>query len=334
MHQALKVHKSVSTRATSVRTLTSPALTIIAQTYDYQIPAMSSFADAIAVYKLAWGLAQAFTKGRKSAPAEFREVENQLYSLSAALGAFRGALGKGTTAQILDNGSGSDDGEISVRKVLSNCEETLQHLETLLKKYDIISEHDAQDGSASAAPPQRLGKRLSASFAKDYKIVTWPTQKDDLATLRGQLMVHTNSLDLVMGVIVNSQARSIEETLKEHSAILKQIQTWGAAVAHNANTQLVSGATSAATVSSPVHQHLTFEVYLENDDGSRRLVCGLAALHDGWDATLTQDNHDNATPLFACLHHLTDGSDHASELSNFAFSHVSFPFRLLEPKRT
>jgi hypothetical protein len=43
-----------------------------------------SFGDAYQLSRLALKLGKAFTKGRKSAPTEFREVENQLYSLSAA----------------------------------------------------------------------------------------------------------------------------------------------------------------------------------------------------------------------------------------------------------
>jgi hypothetical protein len=50
-----------------------------------------SIGDVIAMAKLAKTIALAFTKGRKSAPAEFREVENQLYSLSTALAAFEDA---------------------------------------------------------------------------------------------------------------------------------------------------------------------------------------------------------------------------------------------------
>ncbi|KAF7533247.1 hypothetical protein G7Z17_g13540 [Cylindrodendrum hubeiense] len=48
-----------------------------------------SIGDAYLLAKLALKLGHAFTKGRKSAPAEFREVENQLYSLSAALSALK-----------------------------------------------------------------------------------------------------------------------------------------------------------------------------------------------------------------------------------------------------
>ena len=172
----------------------------------FQERSMASYADAFAVSKLAWSLARAFTKGRKSAPAEFQEVENQLYSLSATLGAFKRVLDSGSVAQILDAGlpfpsDGEGDGAASVRRVLSNCEETLRHMEEFVKKYDIIADKKTPATDPDKSPPQ-LARRLTDSLNKDYKKVVWTTQKADLTTLRSQLMVHTNSLDLVMGVIV------------------------------------------------------------------------------------------------------------------------------------
>lgn len=167
---------------------------------------MASYADAFAVSKLAWSLARAFTKGRKSAPAEFQEVENQLYSLSATLGAFKKVLDNGSVTQILDGGlafpsDSEGDGAASVRRVLSNCEETLRQMEEFVKKYDVIADNKTTSTDPDESPP-RLARRLTESLNKDYKKVVWTTQKADLATLRSQLMVHTNSLDLVMGVIV------------------------------------------------------------------------------------------------------------------------------------
>jgi hypothetical protein len=167
---------------------------------------MASYADAFAVSKLAWSLARAFTKGRRSAPAEFQEVENQLYSLSATLAAFKRVLNSGSVTQTLDadlafRSDSEGDGAASVRRVLSNCEETLHQMEEFVKKYDIIADDKTSSTDTNEASP-RLAIRLTDSLTKDYKKLVWTTQKVDLATLRSQLMVHTNSLDLVMGVIV------------------------------------------------------------------------------------------------------------------------------------
>lgn len=168
--------------------------------------------DAILVYKLAWQLAQAFSTGRKSAPAEVREVENQLYSLSAALAAFKKLLDGGDVNHVLDawsdeadddddGGGGGGGGMTSIRRILSNCEETLRRLEELVQKYNIIGGQKTTPSDPSSSPPP-LSTRLTHNITKDYKKMTWLTQKADLTALRSQLMVHTNSLNLVMGVLV------------------------------------------------------------------------------------------------------------------------------------
>lgn len=170
----------------------------------YIVVAMSSplsFGDAYLMAKLAYTIAQTFTTGRKSAPAEFQEVENQLYSLSTALFAFKKALDGGRAALSPDiDPSPEGNGTATIQTLLNNCERTLRHLETIVSKYGEVSEKTSTADSNTQHTP--LMKRWSNSLVKDYKKIAWTTEKGDLATLRSQLMVHTNSLDLVMGVII------------------------------------------------------------------------------------------------------------------------------------
>jgi hypothetical protein len=155
-----------------------------------------SIGDAFLISKLAWTLAQTFTQGRKSAPAEFREVENQLYSLSSALEAFERAWGDGnaTLSAVARPLQARAIKDATIQSILTNCQETLKHLESVVKKYgEIVQDTD---------PDKPLVKRWSHSLLKDFKKIAWTTEKGDLATLRSQLMVHTNSLGLVLGVIL------------------------------------------------------------------------------------------------------------------------------------
>lgn len=151
--------------------------------------------------KLAWRIGHAFTKGRSSAPAEFREVENQLCSLSAALAAFRDACGSDVAAMTIDPEklpsrfrSEEQDGAHTVSKILDSCYETLKHLEKIVDKYESV---DTQRD-----PTKPRLRRWSAELIKNYKKIAWTTEAGDLDALRSQLMVHTNSLDLVLGIIV------------------------------------------------------------------------------------------------------------------------------------
>ena len=160
-----------------------------------------SFGDAVAMSKIAWRIAHAFTKGRKSAPAEFREVENQLYSLSAALAAYKDVCDLDISTLTIDSAKlparfqkDDEGGDRAVAGILDRCKETLKHLERIVDQYGVV-----------AAPTDLTKSRLqrwSAELVKNYKKIKWTTEDGDLAALRSQLMVHTNSLDLVLGIII------------------------------------------------------------------------------------------------------------------------------------
>jgi hypothetical protein len=159
-----------------------------------------SIGDAFLMASLALKLGRAFTKGRKSAPAEFREVENQLYSLSAALSALDRAHKTAGSALTIDQArlpslsqQRQADGEDVLKSMLRSCEETLKHLETLVEKYSSIGK--PKDSEAPVL------KRWSRELKDNWKKVAWTTEGGDLATLRSQLTVHTNCLNLVLGVI-------------------------------------------------------------------------------------------------------------------------------------
>jgi hypothetical protein len=160
-----------------------------------------SFGDVVAMSKLAWRIGHAFTQGRSSAPAEFREVENQLCSLSAALAAFRDACGSDMAAMTIDTTtlparfqSQKQSGPTTVSKILENCFQTLKHLEEIVDKYESVDEQ--------RDPSKPRLKRWSTGLIKNYKKIAWTTEAGDLGALRSQLLIHTNSLHLVLGVIV------------------------------------------------------------------------------------------------------------------------------------
>ena len=158
-----------------------------------------SFGDAYIMGKLAFRLGQAFTKGRKSAPAEFREVESQLHSLSKALCALKDVKNEGgagfAVAPSRTNAAsqwGTTSDEEPLNAILRSCEECLKHLETIVEQYSCIIE--AQDSQ------QPRFKRWTRDIKVNWKKIAWTTEGGDLNTLRSQLTVHTNALNLVLSV--------------------------------------------------------------------------------------------------------------------------------------
>lgn len=161
-----------------------------------------SFGDAYLMAKLAFKIGQAFTKGKKSAPAEFREVESQLYSLSAALNAFSTARESGPNT-LLDIDKSKLPNPVPphfannhdiIIGMLQSCKETLSHLEAIVKKYSIMT--------ASSDSSEPRFRRWSRGLRSEWKKVAWTTEGGDLAALRSNLGIQTNSLNLVLGVIV------------------------------------------------------------------------------------------------------------------------------------
>lgn len=160
-----------------------------------------SFGDAYLMAQMTWTIARAFTKGRKSAPAEFREIENQLYSLSAALSALRSARVAGKAAVSIDQAllpktsqTEDRDGRYTVDTILGHCKQTLKHLEQIVSKYNVVTQ--------SSDPSKPRLERWSQDLVRNWRKIAWTSENGDLATLRSQLMIHTNSLNLILGVII------------------------------------------------------------------------------------------------------------------------------------
>ncbi|GAB1314531.1 hypothetical protein MFIFM68171_04741 [Madurella fahalii] len=282
-----------------------------------------SFGDAVAMAKIARNIAHAFTKGRKSAPAEFREVENQLYSLSAALSAFKDVCGSDMAAVTTDTATlparfqrEDQDGVQTVTGILDSCRETLKHLEKIVEDYGVVT--------APNDPGMSRLKRWNTELLRNYKKIAWTTEAGDLVTLRSQLMVHTNSLDLILGIIMNSRTSRIEDILKENYRMVTAIHDWW-----------VNNLRDATNVTSEPNRRdqslvgrqfssgpVSFEVHLSSNGGSQ-LLCPRACLHDDW-------KRIKDVQLFVCICNQAENADlglrHA-RVEKIALSSLSFPFR-------
>jgi hypothetical protein len=166
-----------------------------------------SVGDVIALSKLAITLGRAFTKGRRSAPEEFREVESQLYSLSAALDSI--------TSLITELPAGTDASD-SLSHAIQSCRRTLTHLESVVTKYGVLKKD-----SEPIAGGSRF-RRWNEILKTGWKSIVWTTEGGDLAALRINLTVHMNSLDLLLGVMVKyvnpDSRKTVSQMLKPLTA--------------------------------------------------------------------------------------------------------------------
>ncbi|KAK4247066.1 hypothetical protein C7999DRAFT_14853 [Corynascus novoguineensis] len=269
--------------------------------------------------KIAWRIANALTKGQKSAPAEFREVENQLCALSTSLSALKDVCGADLAAIVIDPTKlparfqkEEQVGVHSVAGILDSCGETLKHLEKIVDSYTVVA--------ASSDPTRPRLQRWSTELIKNYKKIAWTTESGDLATLRSQLMVYTNSLQLVLGTIVSSRTTRIEDSLKENSAMLREIHSWWA---HNLKGA-VKGEGNPVAQTPPdglqaSRDLASFELYLTSN-GTPQSLCPEACLCDDW-------REVGNTQLFECRCKQNTSHPNHTRVENISLSPFSFPFR-------
>ncbi|KAL2197719.1 hypothetical protein P885DRAFT_35147 [Corynascus similis CBS 632.67] len=270
--------------------------------------------------KIAWRIANALTKGQKSAPAEFREVENQLCALSTSLSALKDVCGADLAAIVIDPTKlparfqkEEQDGLRSVAGILDSCRETLKHLEKIVDSYTVVA--------TSSDPTKPRLQRWSKELIKNYKKIAWTTESGDLATLRSQLMVYTNSLQLVLGTIVSSRTTRIEDRLKENSAMLREIHSWWV---HNLKDAVKGEGNSVAQTPHDGLQAssdlASFEIYLTSN-GTPQLLCPQACLCDDW-------REVGNTQLFECrCKQKKSHPNHVRVETSHVLSPLSFPFR-------
>lgn len=154
-----------------------------------------SVGDAILLAKIAYNIGQAFTTGRKSAPAEFQEIQNLLFSLGSALK----VLAQDLPDDVLCRpGSPSTrdfdgvEGEVALlSQLMINCRSTLNFLSTLVDHYKVIGEGEGK----------KEGSRWKEDLLKTWKRITWTKEGGDIAKLKLTLTTHINGLNLALNAM-------------------------------------------------------------------------------------------------------------------------------------
>lgn len=148
-----------------------------------------SIGDILMLSQTAWRVGRAFTKGKKSAPAEFAEVEREADGLSEALQLVAETLN--TDGSILDKAE--DSTKAAVATILESAQQTLSDLESFVARYRIIK-------------PQTGERAWSDLVLANYKTIKWTTEGGDIMALRDMLHMHTSTINLTMQAL---QSRSL-----------------------------------------------------------------------------------------------------------------------------
>lgn len=146
-----------------------------------------SIGDAILLAKIAFNLGQAFTSGRKSAPAEFADIQNLLYTLSNALE----LVAKETQQLVQAETEGKGNHNVVVAQIIANCRVTLEHLQSLVAQYMEL------DVSGNQKDQSRQ-RKWKDEAKRNWKKVVWTKEGGGLDRLKATLAVHINGLNLAV----------------------------------------------------------------------------------------------------------------------------------------
>lgn len=101
-----------------------------------------SVGDILMLSQTAWKIGRAFTKGSKSAPSEFREVESEANGLSEAL--------KLTAEALHEDGSvlsrAEPETRVAVNSILESASRTLSDLESFIDRYQVVRKRETNGG--------------------------------------------------------------------------------------------------------------------------------------------------------------------------------------------
>jgi hypothetical protein len=155
-----------------------------------------SVGDAILLSQIAWSIGKAFTSGRKSAPAEFAEIQDLLFTLGEALKALAEDLPSSNHVAQDEKAADKQDEEAQVKNALlaqmvMNCQSTLIHLKSIVDKYMELDKKVVQKDQ----------KKWKDEVKKNWKKLMWTKEGGDIIKLKTTLTAHINGLNLALSVI-------------------------------------------------------------------------------------------------------------------------------------
>ncbi|KAF8853301.1 hypothetical protein BDZ45DRAFT_806770 [Acephala macrosclerotiorum] len=232
-----------------------------------------SIGDILMLSGLAYSIGKTLTTGRKSAPEEFQEVQNQLFAISNALKLLSAALNKEGPTEV-ETGIGPEEDEI-LGRMIENCRSTLQYLDKVIKSYPELQPDSKNEHSDEN------------------------TQGADLDKLRHNLATHVNALNLAIAARSCIQTDRVKAQVDLVHGMLGDIHEWYLSNLKNAPTRPDKSRTEESGIagykSSPEQLQeqpkLTFSVVLDLSNDS---LCPKAGFNPEWLRT-------QGTRVFYCL---------------------------------
>nr|POE56717.1 hypothetical protein CFP56_33689 [Quercus suber] len=161
-----------------------------------------SIGDILMLSQTAWKIGRAFTHGKKSAPAEFAEVEREANGLSDALKMVADTLHE-------DGGllsRAEDETKAAVNGILESARRTLNDLDSFVDRYRVLSRKETSGGFV-------VERSWADAVLANYRTFRWTTEGGNITDLRNMLEMHSTSINLTMQALQSKSLSRLERTV-------------------------------------------------------------------------------------------------------------------------
>lgn len=162
--------------------------------------------DIFAIIDKAWALYEILKESRSS-KTQYRDLQNQLRSLYEVLLSVKEVQHSGRLEAPSDpEVSAPDETKHAfslaprITSIIQNCGESLDHLFEIFDKYRILGLAPDSKRKSFMKVKQFLGKK--------EREIQFTTEREDLDSLRIQVLQHTNSLGLLVNLVIKSVSSS------------------------------------------------------------------------------------------------------------------------------
>ncbi|KAF3930418.1 hypothetical protein ABW20_dc0100577 [Dactylellina cionopaga] len=157
--------------------------------------------DVIALANMCYGIAQAFGSGRKAAPVEFREVQNELYGLGQMLELLQSSVDTGAiTSKSRYGPSSAHQASQSIARMITNCQNTVDHLKEFARKYAPLAGVQIIE-DRSGITVKKLASNSRQKIKVNWKRIMWVTEASNIQGIRDQISIHVQSITAVVSLV-------------------------------------------------------------------------------------------------------------------------------------
>ncbi|KAK6539728.1 hypothetical protein TWF694_009929 [Orbilia ellipsospora] len=171
--------------------------------------------DVIALANMCYGIAQAFGSGRKAAPVEFREVQNELYGLGQMLELLKTSVESGAfvsnTMAVTQSGliSPTHQASQSIARMITSCQATVEHLKEFARKYaPLAGVQFIEDDSGVRV--RKLSSTNRQKLLLNWKRIRWVAESSNIQGIRDQISIHVQSITAVVSIVNTHATKSVQ----------------------------------------------------------------------------------------------------------------------------